>query len=264
MKFKTSDGIELDYQDYGSGQPVILIEGFGGYQELWKLQVDYLLGMNCRVITYDHRNHGKSQRTAEGLNIKRLTDDLIELIDFLHLNQPILIGHSMGASIGYAYINRYKNFKSLLAIDQSPKMLNSQDWPYGFEDITSDDFKAKVTTPNSIHETLHGLDNRVLFDLNNARSLYPFDRKANLALLFDHIQQDWRNVLLKRNDVTLVVAKQSPYFDYHFALAMKKNNPELKISVLDNCGHDIMAEIPETFDQILRHFIFSSIRDCAN
>lgn len=259
MKFITSDGVAIDYQDKGIGQPVILIEGFGGYQEIWKLQVEYLIGMNCRVITYDHRNHGKSQRAQKNLTIARLTDDLAELISYLQLKEPVLIGHSMGASIGYSYLSRYHNFKTLMAIDQSPKMLNDAIWPYGFENITSSDFKEQVSVPNTIHETLHGLDRRIIFDLNNARSLNPFDRKNNLGLLYDHIQKDWCATVLKKSKyITMVVAKQSPYFDYHFALNLKQQAPDLKVNVLDNCGHDIMAEIPDVFDQTLRHFIFSS------
>lgn len=60
--------------------------------------------------------------------------------------------------------------------------------------------------------------------------------------------------------MTLVVAKLSPYFDYHFASQLVENNQNIKSVVLDNCGHDIMAEIPDVFNQTLRHFIFSSLK----
>jgi len=261
MKFMTSDGITINYHDQGTGQPVVLVTGFGGYQEIWKLQVKYLLAMNCRVITFDHRNHGRSQQTDQGLTIQRLTTDMAELIAYLQLQKPILIGHSMGPSICYSYISRYQNVKAVMAIDQSPKMLNDSTWPYGFEDITLDNFVEKISTPNGIHETLHGLDNRVAFDLNSIRSQFPFQRKDSLPLLFDHLQKDWRQTLLETTvPVTLVVARQSPYFDCKFAGEISENNSQISKVILDNCGHDIMAEIPETFDQILRHFIFSSLR----
>ncbi len=261
MEFLTSDKIKLNYHDQGTGQAVVLVEGFGGYQEVWQLQVEYLLAMNCRVITFDHRNHGHSQKTTQNLTLNRLTDDLAELVEYLQLKQPILIGHSMGASVCYDYLSRYQNVKSVMAIDQSPKMLNDSNWSYGFEDITSDNFIEKVTTPNNIHETLHGLDNRIMFNLNNVRSEYPFDRKSTLPLLFDHIQKDWRQTLMKTSiPISLVVAKQSPYFDCKFAQSISENNQNITNVVLENCGHDIMAEIPDVFNQTLRHFIFSSLR----
>ncbi|MQS75807.1 alpha/beta fold hydrolase [Companilactobacillus halodurans] len=261
MKFLTNDKIKLDYQDSGSGQPVILVEGFGGYQEVWQAQVEYLLEMNCRVITYDHRNQGKSQRTDKNLTIEQLVNDLASLIDYLQIKKPILIGHSMGASICYAYLSKYRNVKTVMAIDQSPKMLNGQDWQYGFEDITQENFKAKVTTPNGIHETLHGLDSRISFDLNKVKANYPFDRDKDLPLLFDHIQKDWRDTVLNTKvPINLVVAKESPYFNYRFAQLMSEKNPCISQVVIDDCGHDIMAEVPDIFNQTLRHFIFQSKR----
>jgi len=261
MEFITSDGIALNYHDQGTGQAVVLVAGFGGYQEIWKLQVEYLLAMNCRVITFDHRNHGQSQKTTQGLTIQRLTIDLAELISYLQLTKPILIGHSMGASVCYSYLSHYQNVKAVMAIDQSPKMLNDPQWSYGFEDITLDNFVEKTSKPNGVHETLHGLDNRVAFELNAMRSQFPFDREENLPLLFDHIKCDWRKTLLETAvPVSLVVAQQSPYFDCKFADEISENNPQVSKVVLDNCGHDIMAEIPVVFDQTLRHFIFSSLR----
>ncbi|APU71815.1 alpha/beta fold hydrolase [Companilactobacillus crustorum] len=261
MKYMTDDKVELDYCDQGQGQPVILVEGFGGYQEIWKLQVKYLLEMNCRVITYDHRNHGRSQRTAANLSIEQLTADLAGLIDYLKLDQPILIGHSMGASVCYDYLSHYQNVDAVMAIDQSPKMLNDVDWPYGFESITNADFSEKLNYPDEVHETLHGLDRRITLALNRVRSQYPFDRNQNMTLLFDHAQKDWRRILLKSSiPVTLVTARQSPYFDYHFADSLVDQNSLIKQVVVDNCGHDIMAEVPELFNQTLRHFIFSSTK----
>lgn len=261
MELTTNDGIKLSYHDYGAGQPVILIEGFGGYQEIWKLQVEYLLGIHCRVITYDHRNHGQSQRTNKNLTLKQLTDDLAELIHYLKLDKPILIGHSMGASVCYNYLNLSNNVKAVMAIDQSPKMLNEKGWPYGFEDITIDNFQTKLVQNSNIHETLHGLDKRIFDDLNRVKIDYPFNRNNNLSLLFDHVQKDWRNILGKTSiPVTLIVAKQSPYFDYHFGESMSKINPQIKSFTMNNSGHDIMAEIPDEFNQVLRHFVLSSRR----
>ncbi|MFC2685494.1 MAG: alpha/beta fold hydrolase, partial [Limosilactobacillus oris] len=43
MDFQTSDGVRLNYRIQGQGQPVVLIHGFGGYQQIWCLQVPELL-----------------------------------------------------------------------------------------------------------------------------------------------------------------------------------------------------------------------------
>lgn len=261
MELVTNDGVRLNYQVHGQGQPIIFVEGFGGYQEIWNLQVEYFLGMRYQIITYDHRNHGQSQRTDKNLTLKQLTDDLETLVNYLKLDNPILIGHSMGASVCYSYLQRKNKVKAVMAIDQSPKMLNDKNWIYGFEDITADNFQSKLVQKNNIHETLHGLDNRVFEDLNQAKAMYPFDREQTLPLLFDHVQKDWRSALTDTQvPVTLIVAKQSPYFDYRFGEVVSKTNPKIKTFTIDNSGHDIMAEVPDEFNQVLRHFVLSSSR----
>ncbi|AUI71553.1 alpha/beta hydrolase [Companilactobacillus alimentarius] len=262
MELITDDGIKLNYHDYGTGQPIVLVPGFGGYQEIWSLQVKYLLEMkNYRVITYDHRNHGASQRTQQNLTIDQLSDDLVTLVNHLKLDQPILVGHSMGASTCYAYLSKSKNVKSVMAIDQSPKMLNDLDWQYGFENINEENFKYQLQQPKKVRETLHGLDDRVFDPLSKAKMEHPFDRKYNLSLLFDHVQKDWRKVLINTEvPVKLVVARQSPYFDYHFGDILAEKNINITSVTMNNCGHDIMAEIPEEFNQTLRHFVFDSMK----
>ncbi|APX72344.1 alpha/beta hydrolase [Companilactobacillus allii] len=260
MKFLTDDKIELDYNIYGSGKPVILIAGFGGYQEIWQLQVKYLLDMNYQVITYDHRNHGASQRTDSQLNMARLITDLHELIEFLKLDKPLLVGHSMGASVCYGYLSRYDNVAGVMGVDQTTKMLNDSIWHYGFMDINQSNYKEKTTNVN-VHETLHGLDKRVITKLNDAKNKYPFNRVSNLPLLYDHVTKDWtKAVETSSHPVMILAAKDSPYYNSGFAKVVADLSENVTFSVMDNSGHDIMAEVPDQFNQLLRHFVLSNQR----
>ncbi|WP_125565472.1 alpha/beta fold hydrolase [Companilactobacillus insicii] len=261
MKFLTDDNIELNYNVYGTGKPVVLIAGFGGYQEIWQLQIPYLVKMGYQVITYDHRNHGVSQRTDSGLNMSRLIVDLHELIEYLHLNNPLLIGHSMGASVCYGYLAEYENVAAVMGVDQTPKMLNDPTWKYGFMDISLDNYRDKTLHPVNVHETLHGLDSRVINKLNDAKNNYPFNRDDNLPLLFDHITKDWRDVIKNSNcPVMLVAAKESPYYNSDFANVVSSVGLNVTSAVVDNSGHAIMAEAPNAFNQLMRHFVLSNRR----
>lgn len=82
MLFKTSDNVEINYQLTGKGKIIVLVNGFGAYQEIWSAQVPFLNKLEYQVLTYDHRNMGKSQRTEKGHTIERLTQDLNELTSF--------------------------------------------------------------------------------------------------------------------------------------------------------------------------------------
>ena len=65
---ENSGNIELYYEDWGSGQPVVLIHGYPLSGASWEKQVPVLLNAGYRVITYDRRGFGKSSQPAGGYN----------------------------------------------------------------------------------------------------------------------------------------------------------------------------------------------------
>lgn len=255
--FKTSDNVELNFHFYDTGKPLVLITGFGGYQEVWTKQVSYLRKMGYSVLTYDHRNMGKSQRTRKGQSLERLTKDLIELLNFLKITRATFIGHSMGGSIIYNLLKVKPQIIDLaFIIDQSPYMLNTKTWSYGFMNLTLKNYPKLIPLTPKVHETLHGIDNSVMANLLPAKIANPFDRKANLDLLQEHVQLDWRKIIkISSQKLIIFAAEKSPYYPFQFANWMAKQNPQITAVIVPNCGHDIMAEIPRQFNQLLRHFL---------
>jgi non-heme chloroperoxidase len=63
---ENSGPINLYYEDYGSGAPVVLIHGYPLSGRAWDKQVPPLLAAGHRVITYDRRGAGKSSQPATG------------------------------------------------------------------------------------------------------------------------------------------------------------------------------------------------------
>ena len=62
----STDGTEIFYKDWGSGQPVVLIHGYPLSGRAWDKQVPALLAAGQRVITYDRRGSGESSQPATG------------------------------------------------------------------------------------------------------------------------------------------------------------------------------------------------------
>lgn len=60
MLFKTSDNVEINYEVTGKGKTIVLVNGFGAYQEIWSAQVPFLNKLGYQVLTYDHRNMEKA------------------------------------------------------------------------------------------------------------------------------------------------------------------------------------------------------------
>ncbi len=102
-----NQNVELYYEDFGSGQPIILIHGWPLSGKSWEMQIPVLLNLGYRVISYDRRGFGKSSPTADGYDYDSLTQDLHELISQLELKNVILFGFSMGGGEVVRYLTNY-------------------------------------------------------------------------------------------------------------------------------------------------------------
>src|SRR5713101_3357014 len=71
--------IEIHYQDYGSGKPVVLIHGWPLSGRSWEYQVPALIGAGYRVITYDRRGFGSSSQPWNGYDYDTFADDFARL-----------------------------------------------------------------------------------------------------------------------------------------------------------------------------------------
>ncbi|MBS3739303.1 MAG: alpha/beta hydrolase, partial [Psychroflexus sp.] len=93
---ENSNSIELYYEDYGSGQPVILIHGWPLSHRMWDTQINALVNAGFRVIAYDRRGFGQSSKPFTGYDYNTMASDLKDIIDQLELKNIILAGFSMG------------------------------------------------------------------------------------------------------------------------------------------------------------------------
>ncbi len=80
----------------GSASPVVLIHGWPLSGESFKDQVPVLQQAGYRVVTYDRRGFGRSDKPRSGYSYDTLTEDLDALLTELDLNDVTLVGFSMG------------------------------------------------------------------------------------------------------------------------------------------------------------------------
>jgi 3-oxoadipate enol-lactonase len=102
-----SQGLSLDYRVAGDAgkPPVVFVHGFPFSQEMWSPQVQTLQSA-FRVITYDHRGHGRSDAGDGQYLLEFLVDDLIALLDHLKIEKAILCGLSMGGYVALRAVER--------------------------------------------------------------------------------------------------------------------------------------------------------------
>jgi pimeloyl-ACP methyl ester carboxylesterase len=91
----------------GTGRPVVLIHGWPLSGESWKAQVPALQEAGYRVVTYDRRGFGRSDKPKTGYDYDRLTDDLRAVLEALELDDVTLVGFSMGGGEVARYFTKY-------------------------------------------------------------------------------------------------------------------------------------------------------------
>ena len=91
------------------------------------------MGNNYLSIVYSHRGHGASGVPAGGYTIPNLAQDLKNLIDYLGLEDVVLVGHSMGGYVVYEYVRQFgcNHIKKIVIIDMSPKITCDSKWSFG-------------------------------------------------------------------------------------------------------------------------------------
>jgi 3-oxoadipate enol-lactonase len=114
MSMVETKGIETFYHDYGGGQPLVVLHGATADHQVWAEQLQPLTD-DYRVITYDLRGHGKTGGSAhDRYTMEMYADDLAAFIDALDLDRPVVLGHSLGGMIGYAFADAYPEKLSAL------------------------------------------------------------------------------------------------------------------------------------------------------
>lgn len=91
----------------GFGRPVVLIHGWPLSGESWSHQVAAFVAAGFRVITYDRRGFGRSDKPLTGYGYDRLTDDLHAVLEGLDVTDATLVGFSMGGGEVARYLTRH-------------------------------------------------------------------------------------------------------------------------------------------------------------
>jgi pimeloyl-ACP methyl ester carboxylesterase len=115
----TIAGVKLRYLEMGSGSPVILIHGLGGFLEMWWNTI-LALSTKHRVYAFDMPGHGLSDRPASCYSAAHCTEYLLSIIDALQLEAVTLVGHSLGGAISInAAVTRPDKIANLVLVDSA-------------------------------------------------------------------------------------------------------------------------------------------------
>jgi len=113
------NGIDIGYDDIGTGLPVLFAHAFPLNRTMWAPQVSALVE-RCRCIAPDFRGFGET--AAQGpYTMAQYADDLAALLDHLRIDQVVLVGCSMGGYAAFAFWSRHATrVRALVLADTRP------------------------------------------------------------------------------------------------------------------------------------------------
>ena len=101
------DDLKLHYEVQGSGDPLLMVMGLGSSSAAWSPELVTGLARSFRVITYDNRGTGRSDKPDIPYSLEMFAADAVALLDALQLERVHLCGVSMGGMIAQELALRY-------------------------------------------------------------------------------------------------------------------------------------------------------------
>ncbi|MEN0002844.1 MAG: alpha/beta hydrolase [Bacteroidota bacterium] len=109
MKHIEYQDIDLAYSSQGRGKAVVFLHGFCADSTVWEDYKQDLLEEKYRVICIDLPGFGRSG-VIQDCSVAQMADAVKTVLDELHVEEGILIGHSMGGYVGLAFAEKYPEF----------------------------------------------------------------------------------------------------------------------------------------------------------
>ncbi|HZP20493.1 MAG TPA: alpha/beta hydrolase [Bauldia sp.] len=272
------DGAVLSLIDTGSGRPFLILPSWSNSAAQYHHQVAEF-ARDHRVIAVDVRAGGLSAKVDYGLRISRFSADLREIIGQLDLADVILMGHSMGCSIIWSYLDLYgpADVAALVLVDQAPTQLIQPQWThaealaYGATQTPQDifDFAARFAAPNGVEWTWERY--KPLFTATfplaeyewAVRECLKMPRQLAAKLFLDHAMRDWRDVISRIRLPSLVVGAEKSVFPVESQRWIASQIPGARLEIFserDGGSHFMCFENPVRFNAIVRDFLERAVR----
>jgi non-heme chloroperoxidase len=216
-RFLSKVGVHVE-DSGGSGRPVVLIHGWPLSKDSWHAQVPVFNQAGFRVLAYDRRGFGQSDKPGGGYDYDTLTDDLDGLLSELDLRDVSLVGFSMGGGEVARYVSKYgegRLHSVVFASAVPPYLLQTDDNPEG--PLTRPQAATMTADPTADRDSFFDQFTTDFFSVAGDLKVTEAqrqdaiamcrqsDQKAALACLTSFGTEDFRDDLTKVTVPTLVI-----------------------------------------------------------
>jgi pimeloyl-ACP methyl ester carboxylesterase len=254
----------------GPGRPIVLIHGWPLSGESWKAQVPVFQQAGYRVITYDRRGFGCSDKPMTGYTYDTLTEDLHTLLQHLDLYDVTLVGFSMGGGEAARYFSLYGSDRLHSVVFASavpPYLMQTPGNPDG--PLTASKAAEMTAALTKDQDSFYDQFTTDFFSANGQLQVteqqrqealamaHQADKKASLACMAAFANTDFRDDIAKVDVPTLVIHGDSDN-TVPFAGSGKRTHesiPQSQLHVVAGGPHGVNASHPQEWNAAVLGFL---------
>lgn len=252
--------MELAYREYGSGRPLVILHGLFGQGDNWTSLAKQFAEAGFRVFTLDLRNHGLSPQSSEW-DYPLMAADLKQFIEQHALQEPVLIGHSMGGKVLLFFELLYPGIAGKLVIaDIAARYYepHHQSILAALNAVDFDQHRGRKEAEAVLSQGISDFGTRQfllknLYWKTNDRLAWRF----NLPVISEKINSVGVAVppFVSATPCLVLRGDRSDYIRDEDLQDFKKRFPSMQAQSLSNAGHWLHAEQPRAFLEAVLGFI---------
>lgn len=264
MSFLTTpEGFRLRYSDRGAGpDTVLLVHGWKGSHRLWDKVVIELAGAH-RVVSFDLRGMGESDKPHCNYDFDDTTRDVGFLIDELGLEDVTLVGWSMGCTVALSYMAADGHGVSRVVLMNGPlRLTQTDDFPHAMVPSEFEGYVQDMAERWPVSEYEFQRDSLRDPEPAEAQLLYGIalqtPLEVALAIVRAQARLDMRPTLAQLPvPVLAVYSRYDPYYPTSLADYIAETAPDGQSALMEHSAHGVPLEQPHAFAQALERFIAS-------
>ena len=234
-KYADVNGIKMYYEEYGSGEPMLLIHGNGASIQSMGHQIEFFK-KNYRIIVADSRGHGKSELNTDSLTYIQIASDWAALADYLSLDSLHIIGWSDGGIVGLLIgIYHPEKARKIATMGANLRPDSTAVYPWAVKYVKD----SRIQVQEQI-------------DANDTSQ--PWDRYRQLLGLLGDQPQISHNDLAKISAPVLIMAGDKDVIREEHSVEMYQHIPRAQLCIMPGETHFTPISDPAFFNMLTGRF----------
>jgi pimeloyl-ACP methyl ester carboxylesterase len=252
VRTTSADGISIAFRVFGRGQPaLVFVHGWCCDQSYWDAQVDHF-AQQYTVVTIDLAGHGESGLGRESWTMEAFGEDVVAVVRKLHLDQVVLIGHSMG---GHVIVEAARRMPSCViglvgadTFSDVERRLTREEFDEEFASIRASFSEATRELVRSMFAPTADsiLVERIAADMSEAPP------EIGLRAVEEATRHDLARALEEVQAPIRCISSDGGTMDIE---AAQRHTSSFEVVYMSRVGHFVMIEDPETFNRLLAEIV---------